>query len=139
MDSGYLEPGETMEDDYDFSQDLLPEEIIGIIDQLLCHEVGIYLHNDEALLILQMAWHMGHPLSQTIFTSLYIDRLLSPCPTSLDQTYFDRSEICSDEPLPLQILRAYCLGLIKTCCYVNSRVKAEHYYEVKSVCPLSVR
>ena len=29
-----------MEDDYDFSQALLPEEIIGIIDQLLCHEVG---------------------------------------------------------------------------------------------------
>lgn len=39
MDSGYLEPGETMEDDYDFSQVLLPEEIIGIIDQLLCYEV----------------------------------------------------------------------------------------------------
>jgi hypothetical protein len=39
MDSGYLEAGETMQDDYDFSKALLPEEIIGIIDQLLCHEV----------------------------------------------------------------------------------------------------
>jgi Mak10 subunit, NatC N(alpha)-terminal acetyltransferase len=39
MDSGYLEEGETMQDDYDFSKALLPEEIIGIIDQLLCHEV----------------------------------------------------------------------------------------------------
>jgi len=39
MDSGYLAPGETMDDDYDFSHVLLPEEIIGIIDQLLCHEV----------------------------------------------------------------------------------------------------
>ncbi|KAH8786656.1 amino-acid N-acetyltransferase-like protein subunit Mak10 [Hyaloscypha finlandica] len=115
MDSGYLESGETMEDEYDFSEALLPEEIIGIIDQLLCHE---------------MAWHMGHPLSQTIFTSLYIDRLLSPCPLNLDQTYFDRSESCSsDEPLTLQILRAYCLGLIRTCSYINNRVKAEHYYE----------
>ncbi|PMD26532.1 amino-acid N-acetyltransferas-like protein subunit Mak10 [Hyaloscypha hepaticicola] len=115
MDSGYLEPGETMEDEYDFSEALLPEEIIGIIDHLLCHE---------------MAWHMGHPLSQTIFTSLYIDRLLSPCPTSLDQTYFDKSESCSsDEPLTLQILRAYCLGLVRTCSYVNNRVKSEHYYE----------
>jgi N-alpha-acetyltransferase 35, NatC auxiliary subunit len=28
-----------MEDEYDFSEALLPEEIIGIIDQLLCHEV----------------------------------------------------------------------------------------------------
>jgi hypothetical protein len=43
MDSGYLEPGETMEDEYDYSQTLLPEEIIGIIDQLLCHEVCPYL------------------------------------------------------------------------------------------------
>ncbi|KAF4625910.1 hypothetical protein G7Y89_g12252 [Cudoniella acicularis] len=85
-----------MEDEYDFSQSLLPEEIIGIIDHLLCDE---------------MAWHMGYPLAQTIFSSLYIDRLLDPCPTNLEQTYFDRSESCSDEPLNLQILRAYCLGL----------------------------
>jgi len=39
MDSGFLEPGESMEDEYDFSEALLPEEILGIIDQLLCHEV----------------------------------------------------------------------------------------------------
>jgi hypothetical protein len=39
MDSGFLEPGETMEDEFDFSQALLPEEIIGVIDQLLYHEV----------------------------------------------------------------------------------------------------
>jgi hypothetical protein len=39
MDSGYLGQGETMQDNYDFSKALLPEEIIGIIDQLLCHEV----------------------------------------------------------------------------------------------------
>ncbi|KAK0113641.1 hypothetical protein ONS95_013887 [Cadophora gregata] len=114
MDSGYLEPGETMEDEFDFDQVLLPEEIIGIIDQLMCHE---------------MAWHMGHPLAQTIFTSLYIDRILSPCPLNLDQTYFDRRETWEDEPVTLQILRAYCLGLIKTCYYVNNRVKSEHTYE----------
>ncbi|KAG0648103.1 mak10 [Hyphodiscus hymeniophilus] len=115
MDSGYLEPGETMEDEYDFGQALLPEEIIGIIDQLLFHE---------------MAWHKGHPLSQTIFTSLYIDRLLAPSPVSLDQTLFDRGASASDdESMTLRILRAYCLALIKTCWYVNSRVKSEHYYE----------
>ncbi|KUJ08475.1 amino-acid N-acetyltransferase-like protein subunit Mak10 [Mollisia scopiformis] len=115
MDSGCLEPGETMEDEYDFSQSLLPEEIIGIIDQLLCHE---------------MAWHMGYPLAQTIFTSLYIDKLLSPCPLSIQQTYFDTRHGSSiHEPLTVRILRAYCLGLIKTCSYINNRVKAEHFYE----------
>lgn len=39
MDSGFLAPGETMEDDYDYGHVLLPEEVVGIIDQLLCHEV----------------------------------------------------------------------------------------------------
>lgn len=73
---------------------------------------------------------MGHPLGQTIFTSLYIDRILDPCPTQINQTIFDRNEACEDESLKFQILRAYCLGLIKTCSYVNERVKAEHYYEV---------
>lgn len=39
MDSGCLDPGETLENDYDFNKVLLPEEVLGIIDQLLCHEV----------------------------------------------------------------------------------------------------
>lgn len=43
MDSGYLEPGETLEDQYDVSRHLLPEEVIGIIDQMLCYEVGVYI------------------------------------------------------------------------------------------------
>jgi hypothetical protein len=45
MDSGFLEEGETMQDNYDCSKTLLPEEIIGIIDQLLCHEVGILIQS----------------------------------------------------------------------------------------------
>ncbi|KAH0565618.1 hypothetical protein GP486_000976 [Trichoglossum hirsutum] len=39
MDNGYLAPGETLEDEYDITKPLLPHEIIGIMDQLLCHEV----------------------------------------------------------------------------------------------------
>ena len=41
MDGGFLEPGETMDDEYDYSMDLLPEEVMGIIDQLLLHEVSL--------------------------------------------------------------------------------------------------
>ena len=40
MDSGYLSPGETLEDDFDVLQELLPEEVIGIMDSLFCSEVG---------------------------------------------------------------------------------------------------
>lgn len=44
MDSGYLGPGENnaqaLEDDYDIMRELAPEEVIGIMDELLFHEVG---------------------------------------------------------------------------------------------------
>lgn len=44
MDSGYIGPGEdpahALEDDYDVTRDLSPAEVVGIMDQLLCHEVG---------------------------------------------------------------------------------------------------
>ena len=44
MDSGYLAPGETLDDDYDVLRDLQPEEVIGIMDQLICFEVGFVLY-----------------------------------------------------------------------------------------------
>ena len=43
MDSGYLRSGEILEDDYNVLQKLLPEEVIGVMDQLLCFEVGSLL------------------------------------------------------------------------------------------------
>jgi hypothetical protein len=39
MDSGCLEPGESLDSEYEVSRSLLPEEVLGIIDELLCHEV----------------------------------------------------------------------------------------------------
>jgi len=39
MDSGFLHPGEEFEEQYDVGRPLLPDEVLGIIDQLLCHEV----------------------------------------------------------------------------------------------------
>ena len=39
MDSGFLKPGETLEDDYDVLRPLEPAEVLGIIDGLLSSEV----------------------------------------------------------------------------------------------------
>ena len=39
MDSGYIAPGDTLEDDYNVLRELLPEEVVGIMDQMLCSEV----------------------------------------------------------------------------------------------------
>ena len=81
-----------------------------------------------------MAWHIGYPLSQTLFTNVYIEAILMPPPTTIGQADFikDRSSPSRSDPM-LGVLRAYCLGLLKACWYVSERIKAEHYYEVKTL------
>lgn len=43
MDSGCLTPGDSLDEEYDVNRPLLPTEVLGIIDQLLCHEVCTWL------------------------------------------------------------------------------------------------
>ncbi|KUI57998.1 N-alpha-acetyltransferase 35, NatC auxiliary subunit [Cytospora mali] len=115
MDSGCLAPGESLDEDYDVTRPLLPQEVLGIMDQLLCHEV---------------AWHLGYPLSQTLFTSVYLEAIMMPRPVRIQDAHFTRDpeDNVHRDPM-LQVLRAYCLGLLKACWYVNERIKFEHYYE----------
>lgn len=78
---------------------------------------------------------MGHPLSQTLFTSLYLDKLLWPVPKSLDEATFSRGRAASHDkeaPLVHLVLRAYCLALLKCCDFVHARVATEYYFEVGS-------
>jgi hypothetical protein len=39
MDSGALEEGDALDDDFDVAQPLSPEQAVWIIDQLMCREV----------------------------------------------------------------------------------------------------
>ncbi|KAH7040078.1 Mak10 subunit, NatC N-terminal acetyltransferase-domain-containing protein [Microdochium trichocladiopsis] len=115
MDSGFLNEGETLEDDYDVLRELLPEEVLGIIDQLLC---------------LEMAWHLGYPLSQTLLTNVYVEAIMNPHPQHIWEADFTRDPAVRDrQPRMLSILRAYCLGMLKACCFVNKTVFNELYYE----------
>ncbi|KAK6341037.1 hypothetical protein TWF696_009347 [Orbilia brochopaga] len=119
MDSGLLKPGEE-DAPPDIYQPVLPEEIIGIMDQLLSSE---------------MSWHDGAALSQTVFTCLYIDNLLSPNPTTLEEARFSLPPSGAHQPgspayqLIHLVLRAYCVGLVKCCDHVNRQILAEHTYE----------
>jgi hypothetical protein len=75
---------------------------------------------------------MGHPLSQTLFTSLYLNDLLWPQPTTLHDVNFKgvgRSQVAN--PMLHVALRAYCLVLIKTCDIVHERILNEGFYEVR--------
>lgn len=92
---------------------------------------------------------MGYSPSQTLFTSIHLDRLLWPVPASLEEAHFDQrvknsgpkpspilvgnqSESGSRPKLISMVLRAYCLALIKTCDLVHATVSFEYYYEVSS-------
>lgn len=78
----------------------------------------------------QMAWHMGHPLSQSLFSSFYIDKLLWPEPNSPEEVRFDREgKIRHENPMVHIVLRAYCIALIKTCAFVYHAICAQHFYE----------
>ncbi|GAP90122.1 putative n-alpha-acetyltransferase auxiliary subunit [Rosellinia necatrix] len=115
MDSGVLSEGESLDEEYDVTRALLPEEVLGIIDQLLC---------------LEIAWHLGYPLSQTVLTSVYIEALMNPYPVTVDEVDFrivpSRQ---SGKSSLLFVLRAYCAGLSKACFMVNECMKEELYYE----------
>lgn len=39
MDSGALEPGETLDDEFDMEKEFLPEELIWLMDEMLNREV----------------------------------------------------------------------------------------------------
>jgi N-alpha-acetyltransferase 35, NatC auxiliary subunit len=121
MDSGFLKPGETLEDDYDTLTPLLPDELIGIMDQLLCYE---------------MAWHTGYPLSQTLFTSIHIDKLLWPEPKSLEEAQFyrDSAPLHKRPQVYLEVLRAYCLALVKCCDFVIAKITSRDYVEEEDFC-----
>ncbi|KAK7977699.1 hypothetical protein PG996_003751 [Apiospora saccharicola] len=115
MDSGCLEEGESLDEEYDTARDLLPEEVLGIIDQLLC---------------LEMAWHLGYPLSQTILTSVYVEALLrDPNAPLSSMTFLRDSASQTKQPKFLFVLRAYCAGMLRGCHCVNEVVKDELYYE----------
>lgn len=78
-----------------------------------------------------MSWHLGYPLSQTLFTSFYVEALSMPEPRSIEEATFVRNGNHNpNEQLMLQVLRAYCLGMLKSCGYANERIKSEHFYEV---------
>ncbi|KAI0518480.1 Mak10 subunit, NatC N-terminal acetyltransferase-domain-containing protein [Xylaria bambusicola] len=115
MDSGILDEDESLDEEYDVTSSVLPQEILGIIDELLC---------------LEMAWHLGYPLSQTILTSVHVDALMNPDPATIqDVDFSNKPSGPGPESVMLLVLRAYCAGLLRACFSVNEFMKEEMSYE----------
>ena len=118
MDSGYVPPGDTFEPDADLFKPLDAAEALWIMDQLTC---------------LEIAWLDGYPLSQTVFTSLHIDRLLNPKYeneyTSAFKTGQRPAAATTELDLVHMALLAYCIGLIKCCDEALKLIQSQNFYE----------
>ncbi|EME86545.1 uncharacterized protein MYCFIDRAFT_11282, partial [Pseudocercospora fijiensis CIRAD86] len=119
MDSGHVPPGDTFEADFDPSQDLPPEQVIWIMDELLR---------------LEMLFQAGYPLSQNVFTSLHIFRLIDPenrCVTTNVKPYpFDFVPNGGHkQPLVHKVLHAYCIAVLKTCDLALRCIQSQIYFE----------
>lgn len=75
-----------------------------------------------------MAWHEGYPLSQTLFTSVHLDRLLAPengYPYDFPLSRAARNKQSTSH----QVLRAYCLAVSKCIDHTIQVITAQNYYE----------
>ena len=113
MDTGYLEPGETIDNGFSAGQNLLPEEVLWIMDELICREA---------------AWNRGRTLAQTLFTSVHIDHLLSRSWSSKKTPSFPPSDKVASDWTHL-VLRAYCIGVIISSDITIELITAQTYYE----------
>ena len=77
---------------------------------------------------------MGSSLSQTLFTSLHLDRLLDRAQNSLEDVRFEGPGDAEKQggSMICLVLRAYCVGLIKCCDLVHRTIGMQSCYEVCS-------
>ncbi|QIX01763.1 hypothetical protein AMS68_007280 [Peltaster fructicola] len=113
MDTGVVLPADTDVLEEDPAVDLTAAELIWVLDELIC---------------LEIAWLEDHPLSQTLFTSIHIDRLLDP-----ENRYPYQFELRPDKhtqhTLTNQVLHAYCLTLVKCNSMVLDLARSQGFYE----------
>ena len=116
MDSGVVLPGESVEPTFDPTAPLTAPQTLWILDQLSC---------------LEIAWLEGYPLSQTVFTSLHLDRLLSHdnrYPYNL--VYGGQADLSTNEAcLTHVVVKAYCVALAKCCAQVLVTVQSQNFYD----------
>jgi hypothetical protein len=95
---------------YNVTKDLAPVEIIEIMYQILR---------------LQSTWIAGCPMSQSVFTCHYIHNILEYCDDTqyLGNIHFRHGEQRSQQGTPLDLLRLYCILVIKAMWGVNGLVK----------------
>ena len=99
VDTGVITRDVVLQPPFDPSRVLLPDEVCAVMDQLLRAEA---------------TWHAGHPLSQTLYTCLYLSQ---PDAFHRFEAANTTSAAVSDpsSQLTLLVLRAYVVATAKCC------------------------
>ena len=97
MDSGYLASGQSLEDEYDVSRSLLPQEVLGIMDQLLGQEVrsksDIAVQQRKSTILIATADGLAY--GQPVITNVIYISLLGKAPASGNKSTGQCSVFCS--------------------------------------------
>lgn len=113
MDSGCIPEGDSFEPDFDVCGELDAGHVLWIMDELLQ---------------LEMSLHDGYPLSQNLFTSLHLFRLISPDNEYPYNFYYDEQSNVKNSLVHL-VLRAYCIGVLKCCQLALQLIQDHTFYE----------
>lgn len=119
MDTGYVPADEIESERFDFSETLSVGQVVWIMDELLKQEI---------------AWLDGYPLSQTIFTSVHIDRIIDPS-DRYHQSFLgthdeSRRENDTEKKAALSdLLHVFCSAMLKTCSMALDLIRSQTYCE----------
>ena len=117
MDSGYLDKQDSLDNGFDITADLLPEEVLWIVDELMCYEA---------------AWLHGFALSQTVLTSQHIQHCLDSKlwdEEGLPPHFDPSSHLQKPSKWTHVVLRLFCMAFIVTCDMAMELITQQGYYE----------
>lgn len=118
---------------FDSLAPLLPEEVCWILDRSFACEVNdpgtaLYLHNFMSSV--QMEWHAGKTLSQSVFTVLFVHHLPDINPEYLPPDEREIKDPARPRWLITVVLRAAMLGLLKCCDFAWRELSKNKVHDV---------
>ncbi|KAK9243994.1 Mak10 subunit, NatC N-terminal acetyltransferase-domain-containing protein [Lipomyces tetrasporus] len=125
MDTGLLDML-SHDKEFDTKASRSARKVLGVMDELFAME---------------MSWHTGGALSQTVFTCLYIEQALNNFNGSVSSAHF--GDESNDVPIPSDkdlesvfvhvVLREFVLGIIKTCDLSRRRLQCNEILEDEDI------
>lgn len=124
---------------FDSLQPLLPQELCWIMDRSFAYEVlpmrSTYSQGVDFLV--QMEWHAGNLLSNTVFTLVYVHEL-----SEFDPDLIPYHDIQNTTSRPIElisvVLRTYILGLLKCCGVAWDELNRSSLHDVRQLINFSV-